>query len=145
MSRMSLYAQPRGVPIMTSFSLNLIFQRQRHMSRVRLAKYTPRGSELISSPQISLFPSKMTAFGLKTAGEEVWNAGQPTGGSLPCSHSHPRSKCLFFSGRIGVPSDIAGLALFLSSPASAHITGSHILLDGGSRFTRHGIAPSLKL
>ncbi|KJA19100.1 hypothetical protein HYPSUDRAFT_44559 [Hypholoma sublateritium FD-334 SS-4] len=73
-----------------------------------------------------LFPSKMTAFGLKSAGEELWNAGQPT-------------------GRIGVPSDIAGLALFLSSPASAHITGSHILLDGGSRFTRHGIAPTLKL
>ncbi|KAF9481353.1 NAD(P)-binding protein [Pholiota conissans] len=73
-----------------------------------------------------LFPSKMTAFGLKTAGEEAFNAGQPT-------------------GRFGAPSDIAGLALFLASPASAHITGTHTLLDGGSRFTRHAIAPSLKL
>ncbi|KAF8959741.1 hypothetical protein BDZ97DRAFT_1836782 [Flammula alnicola] len=73
-----------------------------------------------------LFPSKMTAFGLKTAGEEAFNAGQPT-------------------GRFGAPSDIAGLALFLASPASAHITGTHTLLDGGSRFTRHSIAPVLKL
>jgi len=27
----------------------------------------------------SLFPSKMTAYGLKTAGEEAFKAGQPTG------------------------------------------------------------------
>ncbi|KAF8162713.1 hypothetical protein B0H34DRAFT_794499 [Crassisporium funariophilum] len=73
-----------------------------------------------------LFPSKMTAFGIKAAGEEAFNAHQPT-------------------GRFGAPSDIAGLALFLCSPASAHITGAHILLDGGSRFRRHAIAPSMKL
>ncbi|PPQ91782.1 hypothetical protein CVT25_000427 [Psilocybe cyanescens] len=73
-----------------------------------------------------LFPSKMTAFGLKTAGEEAFNEGQPT-------------------GRIGAPSDIAGLALFLSSPASAHITGTHTLVDGGSRYLRQAIAPALKL
>lgn len=88
----------------------------------------------------------MTAFGLKTAGEETFNAGQPTG-ALFWSFAlfqHPLRLELSI-GRFGAPSDIAGLALFLSSPASAHITGSHILLDGGSRFTRHGIAPSLKL
>ncbi|TFK35508.1 hypothetical protein BDQ12DRAFT_688253 [Crucibulum laeve] len=73
-----------------------------------------------------LFPSKMTAFGLKTAGEASFAANQP-------------------SGRFGGPSDIAGLALFLASPASAHITGVHILLDGGARFRRQAIAPATKL
>ncbi|EAU81947.1 rhamnolipids biosynthesis 3-oxoacyl-[acyl-carrier-protein] reductase [Coprinopsis cinerea okayama7 len=73
-----------------------------------------------------LFPSKMTAYGLRTAGDEAFLAGQPT-------------------GRYGQPSDIAGLAIFLSSPASAHITGAHILLDGGSRFRAHAIAPATKL
>jgi NAD(P)-dependent dehydrogenase (short-subunit alcohol dehydrogenase family) len=73
-----------------------------------------------------LFPSKMTAFGIKNYGEENFNSVQPT-------------------GRFGAPSDIAGLALFLSSPAAAHITGTHTLLDGGARFIRHSIAPALKL
>lgn len=73
-----------------------------------------------------LFPSKMTAYGIRQVGEEAFNAEQPT-------------------GRFGMSSDIAGLALFLSSPASAHITGTHTLLDGGSRFRRHAVAPALKL
>lgn len=68
----------------------------------------------------------MTAFGLKTAGEEAFTSIQPT-------------------GRFGAPSDIAGLALFLASPAAAHITGTHTLLDGGSRYVHHGIAPAVKL
>ncbi|KAH6919291.1 rhamnolipids biosynthesis 3-oxoacyl-reductase [Coprinopsis sp. MPI-PUGE-AT-0042] len=72
-----------------------------------------------------LFPSKMTAFGLRHA-DEALRKNQPT-------------------GRYGGPSDIAGLALFLSSPASAHITGTHILIDGGSRFRSHAAAPAVKL
>lgn len=31
---------------------------------------------------------------------------------------------------------MAGLALFLASPASAHITGQHIITDGGARLYR---------
>ncbi|KAJ3567871.1 hypothetical protein NP233_g6077 [Leucocoprinus birnbaumii] len=73
-----------------------------------------------------LFPSKMTAFGIRKTGEEAFNASQPT-------------------GRFGRPEDIAGLALFLASPASAHITGTHTLLDGGARYRRHAIAPATKL
>jgi len=68
----------------------------------------------------------MTAFGLKSAGEEVLASYQPT-------------------GRYGAPSDVAGLALFLSSPAAAHITGTHTLLDGGARFVHHRVVPALKL
>jgi NAD(P)-dependent dehydrogenase (short-subunit alcohol dehydrogenase family) len=36
------------------------------------------------------------------------------------------------TGRIGGPSDFAGLVLFLSSAASAHMTGNVIEIDGGS-------------
>ncbi len=33
--------------------------------------------------------------------------------------------------RVGFPADVAGLALFLASPASAYVTGQHIMIDGG--------------
>jgi NAD(P)-dependent dehydrogenase (short-subunit alcohol dehydrogenase family) len=33
--------------------------------------------------------------------------------------------------RVGFPADIAGLALFLASPASGYITGQQIVIDGG--------------
>lgn len=89
-----------------------------------------------------LFPSKMTAFGLRTYGDESFAASQPTG-QLGSSSIKPILTCRL--GRFGQSSDIAGLALFLASPASAHITGTHTLLDGGSRFNRHSIAPSTKL
>jgi gluconate 5-dehydrogenase len=34
-------------------------------------------------------------------------------------------------GRWGVPDDLAGLAVFLASPASSYITGQQIVVDGG--------------
>jgi len=73
-----------------------------------------------------LFPSKMTAFGIKTAGEEAFVAAQPT-------------------GRFGMPSDMAGLVLWLTSPASAHVTGSHTIIDGGSRYLLASSTASTKL
>ncbi|KAJ7765731.1 hypothetical protein B0H16DRAFT_1524171 [Mycena metata] len=72
------------------------------------------------------FPSKMTAFGLKAAGEEILALGQPT-------------------GRLGKTEDMAGVALFLASPAAAHVTGAQIIVDGGGRYTRTGIAAQVKL
>ncbi|KAF9265913.1 NAD(P)-binding protein [Marasmius fiardii PR-910] len=62
-----------------------------------------------------VFPSRMTAFGFKNAGQEAFTSVQPT-------------------GRYGSPQDAAGVFLFLASPASAHVTGAHILLDGGARY-----------
>ncbi|KAJ3091825.1 hypothetical protein HDU96_002931 [Phlyctochytrium bullatum] len=59
-----------------------------------------------------VFPSNMTKFGLDNAKDALLSA-QPT-------------------GRIGTPEDMAGLALFLSSRAAAHITGAVIPIDGGS-------------
>jgi NAD(P)-dependent dehydrogenase (short-subunit alcohol dehydrogenase family) len=34
-------------------------------------------------------------------------------------------------GRIGEPNDVAAVVLFLSSPASAYVTGQTIAVDGG--------------
>ena len=62
-----------------------------------------------------LFPSKMTAFGLQLTGQQMFESAQPT-------------------GRFGRPEDIAGLSLFLASPASAHVTGTHTIIDGGAKY-----------
>ncbi|KZV60186.1 rhamnolipids biosynthesis 3-oxoacyl-reductase [Peniophora sp. CONT] len=65
-----------------------------------------------------VFPSKMTAFGVKKAGGiEAMGSDNPF-------------------KRIGEPQDMAGLALFLSSPAGAYVTGVHIALDGGANLSR---------
>jgi NAD(P)-dependent dehydrogenase (short-subunit alcohol dehydrogenase family) len=63
-----------------------------------------------------LFEPKMTAT-LLTAGADA------IGAQLPL-------------GRIGRPDDIAGIAIFLASPASAYITGAVIPVDGGLSTTR---------
>jgi NAD(P)-dependent dehydrogenase (short-subunit alcohol dehydrogenase family) len=62
-----------------------------------------------------VFPSRMTSFGLDKYMDTLV-AGQPT-------------------GRIGKPSDFAGLVLFLSSVGSAHMTGNVLEIDGGSTLT----------
>ena len=62
------------------------------------------------------FQSNMMAHSLKEYGEQIKN-------------SVPR-------GRIGVPEDMAGTAIFLCSKASAYITGSIIPVDGGSLIAR---------
>jgi hypothetical protein len=36
-------------------------------------------------------------------------------------------------GRVGRPSDIAGLIAFLTSPDAEFMTGSYLLMDGGVR------------
>jgi NAD(P)-dependent dehydrogenase (short-subunit alcohol dehydrogenase family) len=62
-----------------------------------------------------VFPSRMTNFGLEKY-KDTLVSGQPT-------------------GRIGKPSDFGGVVLFLSSVASAHMTGNVIELDGGATLT----------
>ncbi|ETW77370.1 hypothetical protein HETIRDRAFT_52289 [Heterobasidion irregulare TC 32-1] len=60
-----------------------------------------------------IFSSKMTAYGFKRAGSaDNMAAGHPF-------------------GRVGEPRDMAGVALFLVSPAASYVTGAHIVLDGG--------------
>ena len=62
------------------------------------------------------FQSNMMAHSLKEYGEQI-------------KKSVPR-------GRIGVPEDMAGTAIFLCSKASSYITGSIIPVDGGSLIAR---------
>ncbi|QRV72302.1 Enoyl-(Acyl carrier protein) reductase [Ceratobasidium sp. AG-Ba] len=58
-----------------------------------------------------LYPSKMTAYAYDKHAEVL-------------NKSHPM-------GRTGSPRDMAGLVLFLVSPGGAHLTGTHIVTDGG--------------
>ncbi|MBL1234038.1 MAG: SDR family oxidoreductase, partial [Rhodobiaceae bacterium] len=67
---------------------------------------------LVNSIAPGPFPSNMMAATLATMGDEI-KAANPM-------------------GRIGEPEDIAGVALFLASRASAYTTGVCIPCDGGA-------------
>lgn len=85
----------------------------------------------------------MTAFGFKQHGDK-FAASQPTG-RFSYALSMPSILHRYLTGRVGVPQDLAGIALFLSSSASAHVTGAHILLDGGRSIGSDVISPATKL
>jgi len=70
-----------------------------------------------------VFPSKMSAFG--------FSGKSGAAGQDALEGSHPM-------GRSGRPEDIAGLALFLVSRASAHVTGAKIAVDGGALLAGRG-------
>jgi len=82
-----------------------------HLSKQQASKLAPR-NVMVNCVCPGVFPSRMTAYGVDKF-RDTLVMGQPT-------------------GRIGEPSDFAGLILFLSSKASAHITGNVISVDGGS-------------
>src|ERR1700736_1708352 len=95
-----------------------------------------------------LFPTRMTAFGLKERGD-VLTAQHPTGLFLVINfYLRPFANHSLFNsllGRTGIPRDLAGITLFLSSPASAHVTGAHIVLDGGWSLENLQTAPKTKM
>jgi len=75
-----------------------------------------------------VYASRMTAYGLSQNKDHITNA--------------------YPMGRIGTPEDIAGLVIFLSSRAGAHISGSFIETDGGALNAGRGYrkkAPESKL
>jgi len=82
-----------------------------HLSKMQASKLVPLNI-MVNCVCPGVFPSRMTNFGVERFMDTLV-AGQP-------------------SGRIGKPSDFAGVILFLSSVASAHMTGNVIELDGGS-------------
>lgn len=59
-----------------------------------------------------VYPSRMTAYGLKKQPDAL-------------ARVHPM-------GRVGTPEDMAGVFLFLTTRAGAHISANYIVTDGGS-------------
>lgn len=82
-----------------------------HLTRV-LAVLLAREGILVNSIAPGMFESKMTQWTLSTYRDAVV-ARNPV-------------------GRIGEPPDIAGLAIYLASPASRFLNGAVIVLDGGA-------------
>ena len=80
------------------------------MSARKLSSALAKG--FLADRNSGVFPSRMTNFGIQKFLDTLL-VRQPT-------------------GRVGKPSDFAGVILFLSSVASAHMTGNVIELDGGS-------------
>ncbi|SGY31524.1 BQ5605_C002g01237 [Microbotryum silenes-dioicae] len=66
-----------------------------------------------------VYPSKMTAHGLKNDKDNMLAGSQPM-------------------GRIGMPEDMAGLLLFLVSRAGSHTSGAVITTDGGALIAGRG-------
>ncbi|KAG0694092.1 hypothetical protein DFH29DRAFT_1006652 [Suillus ampliporus] len=108
-----------------TWSYNVSKAAVNHLTSILAVKLGPQ-KITVNAICPGIFPTKMTAFAFKTVGEAMIASGQPM-------------------GRVGRPSDLAGIALFLASPASAHVTGAHILLDGGAMLSKQGVAPKAKL
>ncbi|KAJ3358988.1 hypothetical protein HDU91_005054 [Kappamyces sp. JEL0680] len=109
---------PLAQPGSGTWSYNASKAAVNHLTRslaITLAEYAcgsnPRKNITVNCIAPGFFPSRMTAYGMEN-NLDALNSVQPL-------------------GRIGMPQDMAGLALFLSSRASAHLTGSVIPIDGG--------------
>lgn len=88
-----------------------------HMARNLAVELGPRNIT-VNAVKPGFFPSKL-ASGLIDI----------LGGEEQLSKENPR-------GRLGEPEDIAGIMLFLTSPASNYVNGEVISVDGGVRLTR---------
>jgi len=87
-----------------------------HMARNLAVELGPRNITT-NTVKPGFFPSKL-ASGLIDI----------LGGEEELSRTNPR-------GRLGVPEDIAGVMLFLASPAANYVNGEDISLDGGARLS----------
>ncbi|KAI8905262.1 hypothetical protein PhCBS80983_g04777 [Powellomyces hirtus] len=90
-----------------------------HLTRT-LALPLARRTIVVNAIAPGVFPSRMTKFGIDH-GLSIMEKSQPL-------------------GRIGTTEDMAGLALFLCSRASAHITGAVIPIDGGATLNVTGLS-----
>jgi len=85
-----------------------------HLTKLQASKLAPLNI-MVNCICPGVFPSRMTNFGIQKFMDTLLER-QPT-------------------GRVGKPADFAGLVLFLSSAASAHMTGNVIEIDGGSNLS----------
>ncbi len=104
-----------GSPFMETYSYPASKAAIHHLSRVLAQRLAPRHIN-VNAIAPGLFPSEMTGYMLENYQEQI-KAGIPR-------------------GRIGTPEDMAGVAIYLSSRASAFVTGVVIPVDGGSLVAR---------
>ena len=105
----SVYAETTEV--LTAYSYTASKAAIHQLTRVMARELAPKRI-LCNAVAPGLFPSKMTRFLLSDAYQGPVVAGIPL-------------------ARAGTPEDIVGLTIFLSSRASAYITGAVIPIDGG--------------
>ncbi|KFG98126.1 3-oxoacyl-ACP reductase [Burkholderia paludis] len=102
-------------PDMNNFSYSASKAAVHHLTR-HLAKHLASSDISVNAIAPGPFETKMTAHMLKEAGDAIMK--------------------LIPRRRTGLAADVAGTAIFLSSSASAYITGAVIPLDGGFSTTR---------
>ena len=98
------------VPELDTFAYSTSKAAVHHLTKVLAAKLAPRRIT-VNAVAPGPFESKMMAATLDAFGDMI------------------RASCPL--GRIGEPSDMAGVAIFLSSRAGAYLTGTVIPVDGG--------------
>jgi len=103
-------------PNMTNYSYSASKAAVIHMTRHLAADLATKHIN-VNSIAPGFFPSKMTAFAIE-GNEELINSNNPL-------------------GRIGCAEDAAGTAIYLSSQASAWMTGQTLVLDGGEVASAH--------
>jgi len=103
------------VPILNTYSYSASKAAIHHMTRVLARELGPRHIT-VNAVAPGPFESKMMAETLRTFGDTI-AASSPL-------------------GRIGRPSDMAGVAIYLASRAGSYVTGAIIPVDGGIATTK---------
>jgi NAD(P)-dependent dehydrogenase (short-subunit alcohol dehydrogenase family) len=98
------------VPAVDNFAYGPSKAAVHHMTRVLAVRLGGRGVT-VNAIAPGFFASKMTAWVLENYQEEF------------------EARCPL--GRIGAPADIAGIAVYLASPAASYLNGAVIPVDGG--------------
>jgi NAD(P)-dependent dehydrogenase (short-subunit alcohol dehydrogenase family) len=103
-----------SVPLLDTYAYSASKAAVHHLTRVLARKLAPLITVNAIAP--GPFESKMMAVTLKNFGDAIVK-------SCPL-------------GRIGEPSDMAGIAIYLASKAGAYVTGAVIPVDGGISTTK---------
>ena len=98
------------VPILDTYSYSTSKAAVHHLTKVLARKLAPQ-QITVNAIAPGPFESKMMAATLEAFGDSIRQ-------SVPL-------------GRIGVPDDMAGIAIFLASRAGSYLTGTVIPVDGG--------------
>jgi len=103
-----------SVPLLETYAYSASKAAVHHLTRTLARKLAPKITVNAIAP--GPFESKMMAETLKQFGDAI------------------KKSCPL--GRIGEPSDMAGIAIYLASKAGAYVTGAVIPVDGGISTTK---------